>query len=125
MLRKLILGYMFGYIILMAASVSADFQKNVDMDKLDKLELRTGVQFGHRLHWDTMGLPCTRCHESDKGGKIGADAIAARKGERSVGFKWAYENCVKCHSGLKHAPVKCDGCHEMREMPKNYIPPKE
>jgi hypothetical protein len=66
----------------------------------EKLDLKRGVKFGHKLHFETMGFACTFCHETMSGGKI-----------TGFGKNWAHAKCLGCHNNLKHAPKKCVQCH--------------
>ena len=79
-----------------------------------RFDLRGGIKFNHKLHYDTMGFPCIRCHgkENPNGGKI-----------NGFGFAYALANCVGCHKNTKHAPTACNGCHEMRKLPKGFSVP--
>jgi len=92
-------------------TIGRDIQDSIP----SRFDLRGGIKFNHKLHYDTMGFPCTRCHgvENPQGGKI-----------KGFGFAYALANCVGCHKNTKHAPTACNGCHEMRELPKGFSAPQ-
>lgn len=59
------------------------------------------VTFPHKMHQEMKEMACTKCHESDQGGKI-AD----------LGKDWAHKTCKGCHTEMGKGPVKCNECHK-------------
>lgn len=58
------------------------------------------VSFPHKKHQEMKEMTCTKCHETDKGGKIAA-----------LGKDWAHKTCKGCHTEMKAGPTKCGDCH--------------
>ncbi len=56
------------------------------------------VTFPHKTH---QALGCTKCHATDKGGKI-----------EGFGKDWAHKTCKGCHEEMKKGPTKCADCHK-------------
>ncbi len=56
------------------------------------------VTLNHAKH---QALGCTKCHASEKGGKI-AD----------LGKDWAHKTCKGCHAEKGQGPTKCGECHK-------------
>ncbi len=56
------------------------------------------VTFPHAKH---QSLGCTKCHATDKGGKI-----------EGFGKDWAHKTCKGCHEEMKKGPTKCSECHK-------------
>ena len=56
------------------------------------------VAFNHKTH---MALGCTKCHATDKGGKI-----------EGFGKDWAHKTCKGCHTDMAKGPTKCGDCHK-------------
>jgi len=59
------------------------------------------VTFPHQKHQQMAGMACTKCHESDAGGKIAG-----------FGKDWAHKTCKGCHADLGKGPTKCGECHK-------------
>lgn len=59
------------------------------------------VTFPHKQHQDMKEMACTKCHETEKGGKI-AD----------LGKDWAHKTCKGCHTEMGKGPIKCNECHK-------------
>ncbi len=59
------------------------------------------VTFPHKMHQEMKEMACTKCHETDQGGKI-AD----------LGKDWAHKTCKGCHTEMGKGPVKCNECHK-------------
>ncbi len=59
------------------------------------------VSFPHKKHQEMKEMTCTKCHESEKGGKIAA-----------LGKDWAHQTCKGCHEEKKMGPTKCGECHK-------------
>jgi len=56
------------------------------------------VTFDHVKH-GAQG--CTKCHVSEKGGKI-----------EGLGKDWAHKTCKGCHQEKGMGPTKCGECHK-------------
>jgi len=86
-------------IFLLIMSIST---RSIAMDTKahDQLDLKRGIKFGHKLHFERLGFTCDFCHEAMTGGKI-----------PDISKKWGHEKCLGCHDKLKHAPKTCKGCH--------------
>ncbi len=56
------------------------------------------VTFPHKTH---QALGCTKCHATDKGGKI-----------EGFGKDWAHKTCKGCHTDMGKGPTKCNECHK-------------
>lgn len=59
------------------------------------------VTFPHQKHQEMKEMACTKCHETDKGGKI-AD----------LDKEWAHKTCKGCHTEMGKGPTKCNECHK-------------
>lgn len=59
------------------------------------------VTFPHQKHVEMKEMACTKCHETDQGGKIAA-----------LNKDWAHKTCKGCHTELGKGPTKCNECHK-------------
>ena len=117
-MQKLLILLMFilaSCAILEGPPLESTIEKDRELGRVNRYDLRSGIKFNHKLHSVDIGFPCIRCHdkENPNGGKI-----------KDFGFHFALTHCVGCHKNTKHAPTACDSCHAMRKLPKGVNVPE-
>ncbi len=85
---------------------------------------RPPAQFDHLQHAarDQLNIACTDCHHKSEGTQVNFGCSTCHRDAHSGSMFSAkaaqHKSCVGCHleanaepSGLRDAPVDCDGCH--------------